>query len=203
MSISGTKFSCDLCGKQEKGKGYLKRHFDSKHRKYFCNACDQVYSQKNNLLDHLRKHFERFICQYCGLEIYRFEQFQKHIYQKHEPTNKQLILSIQSKETYKCRHCVRTFPNPIQRNSHEFDIHKGRSEVAFKCTTCNLVFITKEKLRSHSFDHYEGTLHFCGLPDCDRFFKTKKQLRYHTNIHGAAKYECDVSFKRTNFMSDL
>lgn len=191
--MSGLKLICDFCGQQERGKGYLQRHIDKKHRKFFCDVCRQVYSQKANLLEHLRTHFERFICQYCGLEIYRFEQFQKHVYQKHEPSNKELILSIQPKETYKCRHCIRTFPSAIHRNCHEIGVHKGRSEAAFKCKECNLIFITKEELRSHSFEHYVGMLHFCAFPECDRFFKRRKQLRNHTKIHGPAKYECDVS----------
>lgn len=171
----------------------MQRHFDKRHRKFDCRVCDQVYSQKANLLEHLRSHFESFFCQYCGATIYRFEQFQKHVYQKHEPNNKLLILSIQSKETYKCRFCVRTFPNPVHRNCHENGVHKGRSEAAFKCMDCNLIFLTKEDLRSHSFEHYTGSLNFCAFPDCDRFFKTAKQLRNHTNIHGPAKYECEVS----------
>ena len=190
---SGLNLICDFCGQREKGKGYLQRHFDQKHRNFFCNVCNQVFSQKANLLKHLRTYFERFVCQYCGLEIHRFELFQKHIYEKHEPNNKQLILSIQSKEVYDCRFCIRNFPNPVYRNTHEHNVHKGRSEEAFKCKDCNVIFITKDELRSHSFEHYAGMLHFCTFPECDRFFKNSKQLRNHTFIHGPAKYECEVS----------
>lgn len=146
-------------------------------------------------MDHLRSHFERFTCQYCGLEIVRFEQFQKHVYQKHEPKNKDLILSIQTQETYDCRHCVRTFPNAVHRNRHESIVHKGRTEEAFKCSDCSSVFLTKDELRSHSFDHYTGALYFCSIPDCDRFFKTKKQLANHNYIHGPATFECNVSLR--------
>lgn len=142
-----------------------------KHMKHICNVCNQIYRQKSTLLEHLKTHFEKFICQYCGLEISKFSKFQKHIYQKHEPNNKQLILSIQSQESYKCRFCIRSFPNAIHRNCHENNVHKNRTEAAFKCKECNIIFITKEELRSHSFEHYSGALHFCAFPDCSRFFR--------------------------------
>lgn len=187
-------FICDFCGQKEKGKGYLQRHFDKKHREFHCNVCNQAYRLKSNLLVHLRTHFERFVCQYCGLEVMRFEQFQRHLYQKHEPNNKQLILSIQAKEHYNCRFCVRTFPSPIYRNSHELIVHKGKAEDPFKCKLCNLIFVTKDELRSHSFEHYSGMIHFCAFSECDRFFKTAKQLKNHSKIHGPAKYECEVGF---------
>lgn len=189
-------FTCDFCGQVERGKGYLERHIERRHRKFICNVCKQVYSQRANFLEHLRTHFERFICQYCGLELTRFDQFQRHIYQKHEPSNKQLILSIQSKERYKCRFCIRTFPGAVHRNCHENDVHKGRTSAAFQCKACNLIFVTKDELRSHSFEHYTGSLHFCAVPDCEKFFKTKKQLANHVLIHGPPKLQCDVSWTR-------
>lgn len=193
LDASNLSLVCDLCGQKEKGKGYLERHFDRKHRKFHCNVCNQIYTQKCNLLNHVKSHFEKFVCSYCGAEISRFEQLQKHIYLKHEPYNKQLILSVQARESYDCRFCPRTFPTAIHRNSHEKNIHKSRTEAAFKCKECQLICITKEQLRSHSFEHYVGMLHICSFPDCDRFFKSSKQLRSHKQIHGPPKFKCDVS----------
>lgn len=187
-------FICDYCGAEEKGKGYLQRHIDQKHRSFICIVCNQVYRHKPNLLQHLKVHFEKFVCQYCGLEMSKLAQFQKHILQ-HEPENMQLILLIRSNFSYNCRYCVRNFPTAVHRNCHEFNVHKGRTEAAFKCKVCNLIFITKEQLRLHSFEHYSGTLHFCAFPECDRYFKTIKQLRNHNLIHGPARFKCEVSFE--------
>lgn len=188
------KLVCDFCGASFSGKGYLSRHIDSQHRKFYCDVCDgKIYSQKPNLLRHLRSHFERFICQYCGQEICRFEQFMKHIYTQHEPDNKKLILSVQSREAYSCRYCVRTFINAVQRNSHESVVHKGRSEAAFQCKECKLIFITKEDLRFHAFEHYAGSLHICAFDGCNRFFKSSKLLVDHRKIHAPPQYSCDVS----------
>lgn len=190
-------FICDFCGKEEKGRGYLKRHIDIKHRKFNCNVCDREYRQKANLMTHLKSHFEKFCCQYCGISVAKFENFQKHVFKEHEPFNKQLILSIQPKEEYQCRFCVRTFPTAVHRNGHQYNVHQ-QGRVAFKCLDCNVVFITKEELRSHSFDHYSGSLHFCTFTGCARFFKTKKQLRNHSLIHEPPKFQCEVSCHRYN-----
>lgn len=188
-----SQFICDFCGKSEPGKGYLQRHIDKKHRKYHCAACQRIYCKKENILGHLAGHFERFFCQYCGLEFNKFEQFQVHLYQQHETDNRKLILSLQAQERYKCRFCIRTFPNAVRRNGHETNVHKNRDEAAFKCKECQTVFITRDELRTHSFDHYAGTLHFCAYPNCDRFFKTSKQLKSHTMIHEPSRFQCDVS----------
>lgn len=176
---------CDLCGESQKGKGYLQRHFDRKHRLFSCGVCEgKTYRQKNNLLSHLRTHFERIICQYCGDEVLGKDKFERHLNQKHE--------KLELK--YKCRFCVRVFPTAVHRHSHERDIHKGRQEDAFKCKDCESSFLTKEELRGHSFEHFVGRLYFCALPACDRFFKSSKQLRNHSMIHDAIpRYECEVS----------
>lgn len=188
-------FICDFCGAEERGKGYLQRHIDRKHRTFICNVCNQAYNKKPNLLDHLKTHMERFVCQYCGFEITKFAQFQRHVFEKHEPDNVQLMGSIRPKFSYNCRYCVRYFPTAVHRNSHESNVHKGRTEAAFKCEVCNLIFITKEQLRLHSFEHYSGEIHICSFPGCDRYFKNAKQLKNHILIHGPAKFACAVSFK--------
>lgn len=191
--LSETNFICDFCGFEEsRGRGYFERHLDKKHRTFTCNVCNQVFKQKPNLIEHLRAHFQRFICHYCGEETEKNEKLQKHIFFKHEPHNKELILSVQPKMSYSCRHCTRSFLTAVHRNSHEVIVHKGRDEPAFKCSDCNLIFITKDELRSHSYDHYTGTLHFCPQPNCDRFFKTASYLRSHAKIHAPANYKCDV-----------
>jgi transcription elongation factor Elf1 len=190
MKSNQNKFTCDFCGHEERGKGYLQRHIDKKHRIFTCSVCNQSYKVKSNFISHLRAHIQRFVCQYCGEEINRLAKFQKHVYLKHEPDNKALILSVQSRERYDC---VRSFPTIVHRNSHEATVHKGRREAAFQCTTCHQIFITKELLRLHSFDHFAGSLHFCSHPNCDRFFKNANQLQSHAKIHEAPNYSCDVS----------
>ncbi|CRK92748.1 CLUMA_CG006243, isoform A, partial [Clunio marinus] len=191
-SIRQPSFTCDLCGIKMKMKESLESHFNKLHiLKFICKGCCKAYSCKASLLKHLKTHFEKYVCHYCGAEISTYENFQRHVYLKHEPDNTQLILSTQPRSNYHCRFCIRIFPTAVHRNSHERMIHKKRSSPAFVCQSCNLIFLTKEELRSHSFQHYSGMLYVCPIEACDKFFKTSRQLRNHTMIHNSPKFTCN------------
>lgn len=65
----------------------------------------------------------------------------------------------------------------------------------FHCQICDKAFKTKVEVRLHSNVHKAEKPHSCDHPSCESKFKTKQELKRHQISHIPKRFKCSICFK--------
>lgn len=169
----------------------IKEDNDDKSNKIQCKVCGRAYGNKNNLKNHLKSHFQENYYSFCNICAKKINPWK---FQAHLSSHKE-VPAAQKRGEYVCRFCGLKFDKVNNRTSHEMRIHKSKNNEGidnFKCKEvgCNLIFRTQEELRDHGFHHFNGKIHFCDHPGCERKFKKGKLLTVHKKCHFEPQVKC-------------
>lgn len=206
--VVGAYGRCKLCNYVATSNSNLKKHSQKKHPgKEFdfeikCNECDLFFSSRRDYRRHRdivhrrRKRMNIFgRCGECHQAFVGYESnLRIHFNSKHPGTE----FNIE----YKCQDCEEFFKTKTDVNLHYSVAHqeatvleanKSQARTIFgKCCVCNLVLCSKFSLERHFERIHPGkeTAIEYKCRNCDRFFKTRKDLKVHSNtIHVVSHFK--------------
>ena len=89
---------------------------------------------------------------------------------------------------YNCKVCDKNFTKMFSLNRHT-QLHTGVK--AHKCSFCRKAFIQKTDMERHETTHSEVLNFSCTFEDCEKRFRTKKNLNCHLVIHSTERpFKC-------------
>lgn len=179
-------FSCDMCGKQYRAKGCLKRHIESNHtpyrvRNFICEACGKAFYRKRDIVIHMGIHtgIKPHVCPFCPQKFVQISSLIRH---KRTHTGD---------KPYSCELCGRSFADKSLLNKHA-TVHT--TDRNYKCQLCDKNFKTKQILRVHTGLHRNEKNHVCSY--CGLAFSLRGNLKLHVDrLHSEKSGVCTVCSK--------
>ncbi|XP_063965360.1 zinc finger protein 208-like [Lytechinus pictus] len=181
-SDSGSKLSCNLCGKvYASGAGLLKhvsQHFNS-GEKFPCKPCSSQFENLPDLQRHLEAHSHtneyRYSCKICTKGFGSKLSLECHL-QEHEDVNSgsQLVVGGLS--------------NDVIMTGATRSATSSRLETFF-CNICGDLFNQEGQFQQHLDEHFQSKLYECDI--CDSRFTGPFFLKHHMELHNAVRpYKC-------------
>lgn len=162
-------FSCDVCGKMFRNKGFVKTHVVFVHEELFkCSKCSRKFQAQSLLDNHmLNKHQQRmpFPCEVCGIFFASQNGIISHVRLNHTGVNR-------------CEQCGNKCVTPEALEEHTQQ-HVGGLD--FFCMNCSQEFATKNKLEYHKKLCMKTVIYICS--ECGKEFILKDSLTMHFKTH--------------------
>lgn len=177
------KFSCNLCKQAFATQGDLNNHTKRVHsiaRPYECEQCGKRYPDEAYLKRHATTHAtsKNYMCQYC------------HKYYRTPMSLNQHMKSHTC--LFHCDICNRSFGSYSGFMAHKVMHDQTGAERGFECHVCHKKLLTKGSLVRHLTVAHSNRRPFT-CDDCNKSFKTKKDLKNHQIIHDSGKtLECSL-----------
>ena len=139
---------------------------------YQCTICNSVLKSKKNLRYHLRRHAKTedraFECSHCKKRFVANSELNRHmrVHTDFRPCE--------------CKICGKKFRQPGHLMAHTYT-HTG--ERPFECRLCGAGFTTSTLLKNHMMKHTNLRPFKCDYEDCDRAYKTQRELTMHRAVH--------------------
>ena len=154
-----------------------------------CKICYRYFRSMHTLAQHVRFHaVKSYKCATCS-KVFSI----KASYKQH-------ICSHASVKTYDCGICDATFMDQGSWKRHK-ERHFGVRN--HSCDICGMAFYEKYSLRVHQTSHFYSSMKSekdlnsgftCHI--CQKYFKTKKDMKNHLVAHSTKKYTCEFCNKR-------
>ena len=179
----GKGYKCDKCEYKAGTKQTINEHKATKHegREYRCAEaeCNYVSMSKGCLRNHKKVVHDgfRYSCDKCDFLYAAPDKLRRHINVIHN--GKRIICDI-------CGHGSKT------RNSDKLHRRAKHENVEYKCEFCDFVTGWPDYLRTHMNRQHLKTVKEFYCEKCGSNFKTKAQLKNHTEVHHSdTKYKCN------------
>lgn len=169
-------YVCPVCGKVIKHN--VKLHITThqnipyEERPFICELCNKRFVHAEYLRGHMQTHIRarKYQCTYCDDKFLSWISRRMHIAKVHT-----------GEYRFECGYCKKQFWARHQYVRH-MRTHTGeKQERKVKCTICGHLVVDKRTLREHMISHSEERNEQC--PECDKCYKTKKNLSVHRKIH--------------------
>lgn len=185
------KHHCPICDKAFVAINSYKNHI-RKHDPpggFECRYCDERFCTEPSLKQHCAEQHMTIACRLCkdnaALATFNDEnEYRKHIRDKHNGLDRQLL---------QCEKCGATYKT-LEPYRRHLQTACGTIK-PYKCEQCQMTFMTKYNLKHHQ-DSHNGERKYC-CSYCGKNFTQKGRLIEHERSHtGEKPYKCDVSRKR-------
>ena len=219
------KYSCDKCNKNYNYSTFLrhKRTVHSNVRQFECriNDCNKCFKTKSHLNQHELRHSvnKPFKCNFnCGKSFISESKLNAHIDSHngikrykcyYNNCDKRYVTSNELKRHIRCSHstqrpfkceftdCNKQFRTPSCLKMHIKYIH---CDVIYSCkvSCCDWKFKSKSPLNCHTkYVHSNVRPFVCRISDCNKSFKTNKELIRHNISHSSERpFKCDECGKQ-------
>ena len=154
-----------------------------------CKICNRFFRSMHTLAQHVRFHaVKSYKCSACNKVFSIKASFKQH------------ICSCGHLKSFKCEICDTSFMDQGSWKRHK-ERHFGIRN--HSCDVCGMAFYEKYSLRVHQTSHFYTSLKSdkdvssgftCHI--CQKYFKTKKDMKNHLVAHSTKKYSCEFCNKR-------
>ena len=154
-----------------------------------CKICYRFFRSMHTLAQHVRFHaVKSYKCSACSKVFSIKASFKQH------------ICSRGHLKSFKCEICDASFMDQGSWKRHK-ERHFGIRN--HSCDVCGMAFYEKYSLRVHQTSHFYASLKSdkdvssgfsCHI--CQKYFKTKKDMKNHLVAHSTKKYSCEFCNKR-------
>ena len=154
-----------------------------------CKICYRFFRSMHTLAQHVRFHaVKSYKCSACSKVFSIKASFKQH------------ICSRGHLKSFKCEICDASFMDQGSWKRHK-ERHFGIRN--HSCDVCGMAFYEKYSLRVHQTSHFYTSQKSdkdlssgfsCHI--CQKYFKTKKDMKNHLVAHSTKKYSCDFCNKR-------
>ncbi|CAG5116136.1 unnamed protein product [Candidula unifasciata] len=172
------------CSAVTKSAHKLKEHIRShtQAKVIACPTCGSLFASNTRFIDHLKRQNQEpelnFECSHCNNRFASERILREHM--RHHVNH------------YKCPLCDMTCHSPSAVRDHVRYRHS--QERSFQCPQCDYKAKSATDLRRHSLSHVTKEAYSCTRPDCEKVFKTKKELMEHYSTDHE-DYECHICSK--------
>ncbi|XP_050391091.1 PR domain zinc finger protein 15 [Patella vulgata] len=161
-----------------------------------CTKCNKNFSSITYLNRHEASHQGAFDCDICHKQFSRKEEHSMH---------HRFCLAnhlIQENGQIECEICTQIF-----RDSKEYRDHYHSHTHPHYCTACHKRFIKVGTLHNHKCEpiYFDTTGQFLSCEQCQKKFRSEKNLIRHQVIHGTPQFKCDScqrQFFRKDYLAD-
>lgn len=201
-------FDCDQCEKSFFSKYDLGKHMmtHTGEKPFKCVACSKAFSRSTLLHRHEKSHTDvsKFLCVYCEKPFISKEEMEKHAerHKKHRPfactfCDKSFAFkqglerheTIHSRQQpYPCQYCNLSFSTPSKLARH-LTAHAGKRP--YPCKLCKKSYHLSHHLTRHMRSH-KGNQGSYKCVECDKVFKTRDDLIYHSAMHATQSLKCPL-----------
>jgi uncharacterized C2H2 Zn-finger protein len=175
--------SCDRCDMSFKQKGGLKQHQADVHDigvvLHSCDRCDKSFKQKGSLKRHKADVHDIGVvlhsCDRCDMSFKQITTLKQHKANVHD-------IGV---VWHSCDRCDMSFKQITTLKQHKANVH-DIGVVLHSCDRCDMSFKQIGGLKQHKADVHDIDVvwHSCDILDCDKSFKSKRDLMTHLdNMH--------------------
>ena len=185
--------TCDFCGKEFKGEGFLKKHYKVAHdglglkdepKSWPCDRCEKVFTTSAYQLKvHIQRVHEAtrdHVCKICQKAFVASYKLNHHIRVVHE-----------GEKNHICTVCGRGFGTGSDMRKHIIVVHEKRKDFKCEYESCNFECVDRPLLEAHLIkEHGKEEIINYKCESCEKGFKTHDGLTIHTRlVHQGVKVD--------------
>lgn len=184
-------FTCVFCGKTYSRLRILIMHEwkHTGHLPFQCKLCYKRFKHDSDLMTHERVHTREkpYLCAECGKSFAHWSNLVRH--------RKLVHCELHNEKKYSCSECQKSFKWKGSLKHHQRLKHRNEF-CRRQCPYCGKM-VSLSTLRRHELIHKGERPFKCTMPDCDRKFRSKPEVKKHILMcHTTERpYKCDICQK--------